>query len=219
MTDLVQKLVGALEGFMSLDRQCLRDIYGSEFLSSVDAALSEAKAGGWQSMESAPRDGSMFLCWVETVIAIGKKHFPKTTLSNAWFGFAADIALAALQAQPAEVSDAEVDNIIEQVGQAVGFSPLGWDCADPREIVRAILALRPQAVPMTDAWAAGVQAAADLLKRMADETALERGETDPDTGAIQFKSAATREWHASLCGLAEEIERLKPAHQTTKEPR
>lgn len=80
------------------------------------------------------------------------------------------------------------------------------------DAARAALALRPQAVPMTDAWAAGVQAAADLLKRMADETALERGETDPDTGAIQFKSAATREWHASLCELAEEIERLKPAH-------
>lgn len=78
--------------------------------------------------------------------------------------------------------------------------------------------LRPQAVPMTDAWAAGVQAAADLLKRMADETALERGETDPDTGAIQFKSAATREWHASLCELAEEIERLKPAHHGITAP-
>ena len=67
-----------------------------------------------------------------------------------------------------------------------------------------------QGVP--DAWADGVQAAADLLKRMADEMATERGETDPDTGAIQFKSAATREWHASLYELAEEIERLKPAN-------
>ena len=68
------------------------------------------------------------------------------------------------------------------------------------------------AKPMTDTWADGVQAAADLLKRMADEMAMERGETDPDTGAIQFKSAATREWHASLGELAEEIERLKPTH-------
>ena len=77
---------------------------------------------------------------------------------------------------------------------------------------KILCADRPQAVPMTEAWANGVQAAADLIKRMADETALERGETDPDTGAIQFKSAATREWHSSLCELAEEIERLKPAH-------
>lgn len=70
------------------------------------------------------------------------------------------------------------------------------------------------AKPMTDAWADGVQDAADLLKRMADEMAMERGEADPDTGAIQFKSAATREWHASLGELAEEIERLKPANPT-----
>ncbi|WP_374257677.1 hypothetical protein [Aquabacterium sp.] len=73
-------------------------------------------------------------------------------------------------------------------------------------------ALLAPAEPMTDTWADGVQAAADLLKRMADEMAMERGETDPDTGAIQFKSAATREWHASLGELAEEIERLKPTH-------
>lgn len=78
------------------------------------------------------------MCWSDLELAAIKRY-------------AEAYALAALQsAQPAEVSDAEVDNIIEQVGQAVGFSPLGWDCADPREIVRAILALRPQAVPMTE---------------------------------------------------------------------
>lgn len=71
---------------------------------------------------------------------------------------------------------------------------------------------------VTDAWADGVQSAADLLKRMAVELVTERGETDPDTGAIQFKSAATREWHASLCELAEEIERLKPAAPSQGEP-
>lgn len=70
---------------------------------------------------------------------------------------------------------------------------------------------RAPSQPVSDAWADGVQSAADLLKRMAVELVTERGETDPDTGAIQFNSAATREWHASLCELAEEIERLKPA--------
>ena len=73
MTDLVQKLVGALEG---LDEAYCRA--GSPLtreeraedrkrLIAARAALSEAKAGGWQDMESAPRDGSMFLCWVEAV--------------------------------------------------------------------------------------------------------------------------------------------------------
>jgi len=93
-----------------------------------------------------------------------------------------------------------------------------WVKAKPHEFegyeVRAIYTAAP-AKPMTDTWADGVQAAADLLKRMANEMAMERGETDPATGAIQFKSAATREWHASLGELAEEIERLKPTHPAT----
>lgn len=118
--------------------------------------------------------------------------------------------IATLQSQPAaEVSD---ELILKTLRPDVWTHVEGRHREQMLADARAILALRQQVVPMTDAWAAGVQAAADLLKRMADETALERGETDPDTGAIQFKSAATREWHASLCELAEEIERLKPAH-------
>ena len=65
MTDLVQKLVGALEELL---HECEQGIATSPHARiEARAALSEAKAGGWQSMESAPRDGSMFLCWVEAV--------------------------------------------------------------------------------------------------------------------------------------------------------
>lgn len=106
---------------------------------------------------------------------------------------------------------------ISAQGEPFGYfraEPFGWtDCAkDDEGAIALYTALPAPAKPMTDTWADGVQAAADLLKRMADEMAMERGETDPATGAIQFKSAATREWHASLGELAEEIERLKPTH-------
>lgn len=121
------------------------------------------------------------------------------------------------QPAAAEVSDGQIDRIC-YLATEIRFAKTDDAAQAVIDQIRAILALRPQAVPTTDAWAAGVQAAADLLKRMADETALERGETDPDTGAIQFKSAATREWHASLCELAEEIERLKPAHHGITAP-
>jgi len=65
MTDLVQKLVGALEELL---HECEQGIATSPHARiEARAAISEAKAGGWQDMESAPRDGSMFLCWVEAV--------------------------------------------------------------------------------------------------------------------------------------------------------
>lgn len=71
MTDLVQKLVGALEGMLALDEEDHQRYPGDEDVCKevrdARAALSEAKAGGWKSMESAPRDGSMFLCWVEAM--------------------------------------------------------------------------------------------------------------------------------------------------------
>ena len=136
-----------------------------------------------------------------------------------------DAARAALSSHPSPEQAGVSDNDIRCLGQRNAWR---YKCSsDPAhsstytfndvcllQFARAILALRPA----QQAWADGVQAAADLLKRMADETALERGETDPDTGAIQFKSAATREWHASLCELAEEIERLKPAHHGITAP-
>lgn len=58
----------------------------------------------------------------------------------------AEHMLAALQSQPAAagVSDAEIDDIIERAGEAVGMSPGGWDVVSPRDLVRAILALRQQ---------------------------------------------------------------------------
>lgn len=57
--------------------------------------------------------------------------------------YAESYALATLQAQPAEVSDAEID--------AVTLEQWGPDAirAAHRQYARAILALRPQAVPMT----------------------------------------------------------------------
>lgn len=69
MTDLVQKLVGALEGCIAAIERTAHYTEVERFAAAetARAAISEAKAGGWQNMESAPRDGSMFLCWVEAV--------------------------------------------------------------------------------------------------------------------------------------------------------
>ena len=126
-----------------------------------------------------------------------------------------DESLESIRALTAELEQARA--ALAAQGEPFGYfraEPFGWtDCAkDDEGAIALYTALPAPAKPMTDTWADGVQAAADLLKRMADEMAMERGETDPATGAIQFKSAATREWHASLGELAEEIERLKPTH-------
>lgn len=68
MNDLVSQLVGALE---RLSGQCERMRLPGQSMSDAEknaiAALTAAKAGGWQGMESAPKDGSLFLCWVEAV--------------------------------------------------------------------------------------------------------------------------------------------------------
>lgn len=141
---------------------------------------------------------------------------PDALVQNAMYALCGPFGGAALQAQPAAAGVSDVIAMVRERYRGTKWGKAAECICDA--VDEAILALRQQAVPMTDAWAAGVQAAADLLKRMADETALERGETDPDTGAIQFKSAATREWHASLCELAEEIERLKPAHHGITAP-
>ena len=53
MTDLVQKLVGALEELL---HECEQGIATSPHARiEARAALSEAKAGGWQPIETAPR--------------------------------------------------------------------------------------------------------------------------------------------------------------------
>lgn len=70
MTDLVQKLVGALDAFVERfkdheDTGPRGEMWQSdEFLAELAqarAALSEAKAGGWQDISTAP-DGTMILC-------------------------------------------------------------------------------------------------------------------------------------------------------------
>ena len=61
-------------------------------------------------------------------------------------------ALATLQAQPAEVSDAELRKTIDALRDPGTVSAFynGYYTLTPDELRRAILALRPQAVPMTD---------------------------------------------------------------------
>lgn len=70
MTDLVSQLVGALEDMRGKVIE-LCQTYGNPLphgsLERTDAALTAAKAGGWQDISTAPRDGSMFLCWVQAV--------------------------------------------------------------------------------------------------------------------------------------------------------
>ena len=144
--------------------------------------------------------------------------YSSATVANLFCAWKARAALR--PAQPAaSVSDEQIAACVKRASTYglpfVGLlNPGGTPSDFSKRFTAEILALRPAQAggTMTDAWADGVQAAADLLKRMANEMAMERGETDPATGAIQFKSAATREWHASLGELAEEIERLKPAN-------
>ena len=61
MTDLVQKLVGALEELL---QECEQGIATSPHARiEARAALSEAKAGGWQPIEQAS-DEDKLRCWV-----------------------------------------------------------------------------------------------------------------------------------------------------------
>ena len=59
MTDLVSQLVGALEAFPEDPNPYTYRIAHAK----ARAALTAAKAGGWQGMESAPKDGTRILVW------------------------------------------------------------------------------------------------------------------------------------------------------------
>lgn len=75
MTDLVSQLVGALEDCLDDSRQALADmeqIYSDSYrpwrlvsqrktIAEAEAALTAAKAGGWQDISTAP-EGTMILC-------------------------------------------------------------------------------------------------------------------------------------------------------------
>lgn len=84
MTDLVQKLVGALEELL---HECEQGIATSPHARiEARAALSEAKAGGWQPIETAPKDetflavlacgGEQTICTMRHSVAEAKNSRP-----------------------------------------------------------------------------------------------------------------------------------------------
>lgn len=85
MTDLVQKLVGALAGLIGcIDHGSENP---SEKLDAARAALSEAKAGGWQPIETAPKAGTFLavldcggeqtICTMRHSVAASKNSRPE----------------------------------------------------------------------------------------------------------------------------------------------
>lgn len=63
----------------------------------------------------------------------------------------------------------------------------------------------PEAVQVPQGWVDGVNAAAKLLDKKADEYAGQFGGVDPETGAFEFKREAQLEYHSTLVELADEI--------------
>ena len=68
MSDLVQKLVGALEGMLALDEEDHQRYPGDEDVCKevrdARAAISEAKAGGWVApYDSVPQPDQTVLVW------------------------------------------------------------------------------------------------------------------------------------------------------------
>lgn len=99
MNDLVSQLVGALNRlyvaaptglecnsfhhsrgeFHSHSEPCKPAAEYVEALAQARAALTAAKAGGWQGMESAPKDGTSILVW--------RKHATRPLIARYWKDF------------------------------------------------------------------------------------------------------------------------------------
>lgn len=92
MTDLVQKLVGALEGL------CEAPIHTQDLWDAARAALSEAKAGGWVAV---PVEPTPQMTWAATVTADREwcYHVGRDDAKKLW---AAMLAARPLPAPPAQ---------------------------------------------------------------------------------------------------------------------
>ena len=77
MADIVQKLVGALEAVMPHALVIINENHPAT--KAARAALSEAKAGGWQPIETAPRDGTRFIAW--------RKYSTRPLIARYWKDF------------------------------------------------------------------------------------------------------------------------------------
>lgn len=88
---------------------------------------------------------------------------PDALVQNAMYALCGPFGGATLQAQPAEVSDDELRKTIEALRDPGTVSAFynGYYTLTPDELRRAMLALRPQAVPMTDEQRQRVFAAAE----------------------------------------------------------
>ena len=77
MTDLVSQLVGALEELL---HECEQGIATSPHARiEARSALSAAKAGGWQDISTAPKDGTRFIAW--------RKYSTRLLIARYWKDF------------------------------------------------------------------------------------------------------------------------------------